>query len=98
MSIGDFVQGNFKECVIYYLDSNNGEAYSDGTMEYWRSVFLREGTFSLEEFHQCDPSGTNCWKHGFHAAVEQLRKDGFLEEADPRNRGLWVRTQKPWMD
>jgi hypothetical protein len=97
MGIRDFHQENYKLCIIKYLDNGAGAAYANDVTDYWRSQFLREGTFTLEEFEQRDACGDNTWKKGFRAAAQQLRKEGFLEKHNPKKLGLWVRTEKPYI-
>ena len=49
-----------------------------------------------EEKTQIDPYGDNTFKHGCRAAVEQLRKDGYIEKAIPNKWGIWTLTEKTY--
>jgi hypothetical protein len=52
---------------------------------------------TAEEKARVYPNGDNVFKKCCRAAAEQLRKDGYIEKVKPNKRGIWTRTQKPYI-
>jgi len=95
--IEGFHQRHYKNAIINVLEAWGGKAYCHKVID----ALINDPNFMIEltaeEKARTDHSGNNTFKHGCHAAVEQLRKEGYIEKANPNKRGIWIRTQKPYI-
>lgn len=90
-------QRHYKNAIINVLEAWGGKARAKEVIDALMNgppEFRIE--LSSEEKAETDLSGTNVFKHACHAAVEQLRKDGYIEKVVPSKRGIWIRTNKPY--
>jgi len=92
-------QGHYKNAIINALKAWGGQAYGRDIIDALMNGRPDEFGLSLtaEEKAQTDPCGDNTFKHACRAAAEQLRKDGYIEKVKPNKRGIWTRTQKPYI-
>jgi len=95
--IHELYQGHYKNAIINVLEAWGGEAYGRDVQD----ALLNDPEFKIEltaeEKAQTDPCGDNTFKHACRAAAEQLRKDSYIEKVKPSKRGIWTRTQKPYI-
>ncbi len=91
--IEGFHQRHYKNLIIAVLGHWRGEAYGRKVIH----ALMNDPNFKIEltaeEKAWTDPCGDNTFKHACRAAVEQLRKDGYIEKVKPNKRGIWTRTQ-----
>ena len=90
-------QRHYKNAIINVLEAWGGEAYGRDVI----AALMNDPKFKIdltpEEKAQTDPCGDDTFKHGCRAAIEQLRKEGYIEKVKPNKIGIWTRTQKPYI-
>ena len=91
-------QQHYKNGILNVLKAPGDEAYRRDVID---ALMNGPDQFRLEltpeEKAKTDPCGDNTFKHACRAAAEQLRKDGYIEKVKPNKRGIWTRTQKPYI-
>ena len=97
--IEGFHQRHYKNIIIAVLEHWGGEAYGREVIHALMNDELPgfEIGLTATEKARTDSYGDNTFKHACRAAVEQLRKDGYIEKVKPNKRGIWTRTQKHYM-
>jgi len=91
-------QRHYKNAIINVLEAWGGETYGRDVID---ALMNEPNEFRIEltgeEKAQTEPCGDNTFEHACRAAVEQLRKDGYIEKVQPNKRGIWTRTQKAYI-
>ncbi len=95
--IKGYCQDNYKRAVLNVLEAWGGQAYARDVID---ALMNGPDEFRLdltsEEKVQTGPCGNNTFKHAYCAAVEQLRKEGYIKPYKPYKDKIWRRTQKPY--
>ena len=96
--IEGYCQYNYKRAILNVLEAWGGEAYAHDVIDA-----LMNGPDELrldltgEEKARVYPNGDNVFKKCCRAAVEQLRKEGYIKPYKPYKDKIWRRTQKPYI-
>lgn len=95
--IKGYHQRHYKNGIINVLKAWGGKAKAYEVIDTLMSDPKFKFDLTAEEKAQIDPCGDKTFKHACRAAAEQLRKDGYIEKVKPNKRGIWTRTQKPYI-
>jgi len=90
-------QRHYKNGILNVLKAPGDEAYRRDVIAALMNDPRHKLALTAEEKVQIDLSGGNTFKHACRAAAEQLRKDGYIKKVKPNKRGIWTRTQKPYI-
>jgi hypothetical protein len=90
-------QRHYKNAIISVLEDWGGQAYGRDVIDALLNDPKHKIELTYEEKVQADLGRDNTFKHACRAAVEQLRKDAYIEKVTPNKRGIRTCTQKPYI-
>ena len=86
--IEGYRQYNYKNGILNVLKAPGDEAYRRDVIDALMNDPKFKIELSAEEKEQRSPCGDNEFKKSCRAAVQQLRKEGYIEEVKPNKRGI----------